>query len=198
MCHVVEINLIAHVETKSDWPQKRFRSATRIKYSAHVLASNASHIAEEFAHRGRSRIKMETNRSALGRQEQSHRPFVCLEFRTKQAVYRAHVSALNERTCGISFRENLVEVVRRFGFELKQRQNIERYSRTNAHQVCIRLINSEKFSENSNLDVVESAGCFVLRECLRRPNRKHEQTKNGHDCTLHVNHCVFHMIVLQI
>jgi len=141
---------------------------------------------------------METNRSAFSRQEESHRSPIRLELRTKQAVYRAHVSALNERTCWISFREDLVEVVRRFGFELKQRQNIERYSRTNARQVCIRLVNSEKFSENSNLDVVESSGCFVLRECLRRTNRKHEQTKNGHDCALHVNGCVFHMIVLQI
>jgi hypothetical protein len=133
---------------------------------------------------------METNRSAFSRQEESHWSPIRLELRTKQSVYGAQVSSLNERTCWSSFREDLVEVVRRFGFELKQRQNIERYSRTNARQVCIRLVNSEKFSENSNLDVVESAGCFVLRECLRRTDYRYEQTKNYDDCA-------FHMIVLQ-
>jgi hypothetical protein len=41
---------------------------------------------------------------------------------------------------------------------LKQWQNVERYSCAHPCQVRIRLINSEQFSENSNLDVVESAG----------------------------------------
>jgi hypothetical protein len=52
MCAVVEINFIAHVETKSDGPKKRFRSPTRIKHAAQVLTPHAAYVAKELANRG--------------------------------------------------------------------------------------------------------------------------------------------------
>jgi hypothetical protein len=72
-------------------------------------------------------------------------------------VDSAQIGALDKRARWIGFRKYLIEVVRCFRFELEQRQDVHGKPRANTRQIRIRLANSEKFSENSNLDVVESA-----------------------------------------
>src|SRR5215469_3328960 len=121
VCPVVEVHLVADIETKTKRPQVTLQSPTGIENGVHVISAKPVHTAQECADRSGRIVEAEVHESTLERDERLNRVTAEVEPGTKLTMNNAQAAALNGDRAGAgickTFREGLVKVVAHFAFE---------------------------------------------------------------------------------
>src|ERR1700674_3388791 len=155
---VVEIHLVADIQTQSNRPEMPFKTATGIESPRHVVFAQTGDRTREGSKCRRRIIQAEIDEPAFSGNEWLNGVSTQVDARPKQAMNYPQIGTLDRyRPGGIvdeAFGERPAEVVGHFSLKLQTLVGHERRAAADAKQVRVGLGQSEIIGENPYLHML--------------------------------------------
>lgn len=155
---VVEIHLVAGVETQAERPHVTFESAAGVKHAVDAVCAKPLNRAGKRVEGGWTVVKAENEASALRGDERLDASVAERQLGAEHAVENAEVRASQTDGAGTrigeSFGEDLVEVICGFRFEFDAVKKAETDAPTDSGEVCRCFRLAEVVGEDTSLDMI--------------------------------------------
>lgn len=140
LCTAVEVNVVTHIQTQTDWPPEALYSNTWINRRTGVTRSYASKRSLKTS-KGAVIGGAEIDEADFERSERAKWAAIGLELGSKQRGQRPSVSSYKQRRCAVrkSRSEITLEVVGHLPFDLHIRIHVKSHAPAHANEVNVRV-----------------------------------------------------------